>query len=110
MGTVEMTTTAAPPLEIVEENGSPTLRADGAISLDGTVVGTMVHGILDDDAVRASVLGELRRRRGWSRPVPGTSTRASRAAEYDRLADAIEANVDARVLWHLAKLDRRRAG
>ena len=37
---------------------------DGAINRDGTVVGTMLHGIFENDALRAALLGALRRRKG----------------------------------------------
>jgi len=104
MGDVAPTTTAPQPFEIVAQNGAPAARGDGALSLDGAVVGTMLHGLLDNDPVRSSLLAELRRRRGLDAAPAATSTRAARLTEYDRLADAIDAHLDRAALWHLARL------
>jgi adenosylcobyric acid synthase len=69
---------------------------DGATSDDGWVVGTHVHGLLDDAAVRRPLLQAVAARRGrvWSPgpPVPGVD------AELDRLADAVSAALDMNVL------------
>ncbi len=67
------------------------VRADGALSEQGSVLGSMVHGLFEDDGLRHALLAELRRERGLSAQV-GTPTR--REVEYDRLAQAIEAHVD----------------
>ena len=67
---------------------------DGAVHQDGTVVGTMLHGIFDNDAVRAALLGYLR----------GADTTSSyamhelRAGEYDRLAEHLRSCLDMRAL------------
>ena len=56
-------------------------------------IGTMLHGIFENDALRAALVEALRARKGLAareatRPV------ASREAEYDRLAAAVAASVD----------------
>ena len=69
---------------------------DGATSDDGWVVGTHVHGVLDDAAVRRPLLRAVAERRGrhWSPgpPVAGVE------AELDRLADAVSAALDMNAL------------
>jgi adenosylcobyric acid synthase len=50
-------------------NGAPVTVTDGAVSPDGTVVGTLLHGLFENPAVTASLLDHLRRRRGL--PTPG---------------------------------------
>jgi adenosylcobyric acid synthase len=69
---------------------------DGATSEDGWVVGTHVHGLLDDAAVRRPLLAAVAARRGrpWSPgpPVPGVE------AELDRLGDAVSAALDMNLL------------
>jgi adenosylcobyric acid synthase len=67
------------------------LRDDGAISENGAVVGTMVHGLLEHDALRHALLEQLRAQRGLSGE---TGVSWDREAEYDRLAGAIEAHCD----------------
>ncbi len=69
----------------------------------GTVVGTMLHGILENDALRGAFLGGLRRRKGLT---AGSETQqvASREAEYDRLAAAVTASVDLTALRKIVGL------
>ena len=63
----------------------------------------MLHGIFENDALRAALLSALRSRKGLAareetRPV------ASREAEYDRLAAAVAANIDLPMLRKVARL------
>jgi adenosylcobyric acid synthase len=103
MGDAVADTTAAAPFEIVARNGDPMAARDGAIAAGGAVVGTMIHGLLDNDAVRASLVASLRARRGLAAPPPTESTASARAREYDRLADAIEAHLDVDLQRRLAR-------
>ncbi|MGZ6212314.1 MAG: cobyric acid synthase, partial [Candidatus Binataceae bacterium] len=103
MGNVERTAGSSAPFRIVSRNGAPTDTLDGAINRDGSVAGTMLHGIFENDALRAAFLGALRRRKGLAahgetRPV------ASREAEYDRLASAVADGVDLPMLRKIAGL------
>jgi len=103
MGNVERVAGTAAPFRIVERNGVLVDALDGAINRGGTVVGTMLHGIFENDPLRAALLGALRQRKGLSahsetRPV------ASREAEYDRLAAAVAASVDLPMLRKIAGL------
>jgi adenosylcobyric acid synthase len=99
MGEVERTG-GAPALRLVARNGAGCDREDGAVSADGAVVGTLVHGLLEDDAVRAALLARLRARRGLAAPAgPGVPRREE---EYDRLADALAVHLDWDLLCALA--------
>ncbi len=62
---------------------------DGAVSPDGRVAGTYLHGLLHNDGWRAALLAELGRTAAWS-----ASSGARREAAFDRLADVVEAHVD----------------
>jgi adenosylcobyric acid synthase len=72
---------------------SPRGEADGAVSADGRVTGTYLHGLFANDALRGAVLRALARRGGrapdprWGQPRPA-------AARYDRLADVVADTVD----------------
>jgi adenosylcobyric acid synthase len=74
---------------------------DGATSDDGWVVGTHVHGLLDDAAVRRPLLAAVAARRGraWvpGPPIPGVD------AELDRLADAVSAALDMNLLHRIVE-------
>jgi adenosylcobyric acid synthase len=65
---------------------------DGALTADGVVAGTYVHGVWEEPGARYALLRELARRRGfdWS-PHP-----AQVADPYDRLSAAIGATLDLR--------------
>jgi adenosylcobyric acid synthase len=58
------------------------------------VLGTNLHGILDADAFRRSLLGAVARHRGrrWSSST--ASFAAARELQIDRLADLVEAHLD----------------
>ena len=49
MGNVERTAGSSAPFRIVSRNGAPADTLDGAINRDGSVAGTMLHGIFEND-------------------------------------------------------------
>lgn len=65
---------------------------DGLASLDGWIVRTYVHGLFQNDVLRRTILSNVARRRGLELSAKKTSF--SQAAEYDKLADLVRANVD----------------
>jgi adenosylcobyric acid synthase len=71
---------------------------DGAVSPDGRVAGTYVHGLFDDARFCRALVGELRRRRGLP-PLAEEAWRSQRAhwaARYERLAGWLAAHCDLR--------------
>ena len=60
----------------------------------GRLLGTTLHGVLEADGFRRSFLEMIaaRRNRRWA--AAGVSFAAARQAQWDRLADALEAHVD----------------
>ncbi len=97
MGTVEQTRPSPFPFTIAERNAEPCALQDGAI--DGVVIGTMIHGVLNNDSVRASLLSGLRRRRALSPPV--ATAFPPKPNEYDRLAAVVREALVADVLTPL---------
>lgn len=65
---------------------------DGATNAGGNVIGTLLHGLLDNVAVRSSLLGRLRARRGLVAPV--TVATPTHTQEYDRLAAVVARALD----------------
>jgi hypothetical protein len=54
---------------------------DGAISVDGLILGTYMHGFFDSSPLRAAILTNLARRKGiaprdWGRAPPTTRSTA----------------------------------
>ncbi|MBL8442663.1 MAG: cobyric acid synthase [Zoogloeaceae bacterium] len=73
-------------------------RADGAMSVDGQVAGSYVHGLLDHPEALSAIL----RWAGVSDPLEQDLAQR-RQADLDRLADAITEHVDLERLLHAAR-------
>jgi adenosylcobyric acid synthase len=71
-------------------------------------LGTGLHGLFEEDGFRATFLTEIGRRRGKTFVPAGVSFRAAREAQFDRLADLIEAHVDMTMLEKLIEEGARR--
>ena len=72
-------------------------RSDGAVSPDGRVMGSYVHGLLADPAQRAALLARLGVAGG------GSDYRASVDAALDEIAEALETHLDIDGLIALAQ-------
>lgn len=70
--------------------------ADGAMSADGQILGTYLHGVFDEPAALASLLCWA----GVSDAV-ALDVHALREASLERLADAVEAHLDVQTLKEL---------
>ena len=71
-------------------------NTDGAISEDGRVWGTYIHGVFDQPGFRRHWLNQLRRRKGLD-PLPvalSENTNRKLAAAMDRWADHLERHLD----------------
>ncbi|MET0330144.1 MAG: cobyric acid synthase [Dyella sp.] len=71
-------------------------RSDGALSADGQVLGSYLHGLFDTPAALAALL----RWAGLTNAAP-LDLDALREASLDRLADAVQAHLDTARLAHL---------
>jgi adenosylcobyric acid synthase len=60
----------------------------------GSVLGTALHGLLEHDGLRADLLSEVAVRRGKRFVPAGVSFAVARDAQFDRLADLLEAHLD----------------
>jgi adenosylcobyric acid synthase len=77
---------------------------DGAVEPnESRFLGTTLHGLFEQDGLRAAFLTEIGRRRGKTFVPAGVSFPAARRAQFDRLADLIEHNVDMAALDALIK-------
>ncbi len=101
MGRTEPIGSARSAFTIVSENGKPCVREDGAIAESGRVAGTMIHGVLDNAALRTALIASLARRRGIAASI-NRDPIAERGAEYDRLASAVAENADIGAIARIA--------
>jgi len=88
MGDTQFLADAEPFGQICKRNGQEANLEDGAISPDERVWGTYLHGIFENEGFRREWLRSL----GWRGSE--SSLADLRKAEYDRLADVVEVNVD----------------
>ena len=70
------------------------------------VTGVYVHGLFENDALRASLLTSLRRKKRLPPPVR-TRVIPSRADEYDRLETAFRSSIDVAQLFAILDSSRR---
>jgi adenosylcobyric acid synthase len=93
MGRIEKDAGAGAAFQLLSRNGEAVSLPDGAVSGSGAVVGTMIHGILDNPLVRASLLQSLRQRRGLP-PLAVPDAAPARPDDFDRLAATLRAHID----------------
>lgn len=89
----------APVVGITERLGQPAEGADGAISGDGLVFGTYMHGLFARDGFRRGLLRWLAERKGVVLPEAGAGIDKER--EYDRLAAVVRASLDMELVYQL---------
>jgi cobyric acid synthase CobQ len=97
MGDTEVLGAISPALRL--RRGSDNEVVDGCIDERGTVLGTYVHGLFDNESVRASVIAFLSRRKGLGTHLAASSF--DRQAEYDRLANVVRRSLDLRAIHEL---------
>jgi adenosylcobyric acid synthase len=92
---------AEPVLRLARRSGQDCDVADGAASVDGWVAGVYVHGLLENDRLRAALLANVAARRGlpFTPAVP-----LDREAEYDRLAAVLRDALDVAAVERIAGL------
>lgn len=102
MGRTEfMEDTAEQPFVITSRSGEKMSAADGAVSADGLVLGTYIHGIFDNDAFRRALLNAIRAKKGLEPLASATNAYAQKQRSYDRLADTVRKNLNIDLLKKL---------
>jgi adenosylcobyric acid synthase len=86
----------ARPLLRVERRGEERSHEDGALSADGRVFGTYLHGIFDNDAFRRALLDLYR-----EPAAAGPSFAARKEEGYDRLAALLRECLDVAALYRI---------
>jgi adenosylcobyric acid synthase len=102
MGATSCGPLARPLFTLARHGGFGETVEDGAVSADGRVWGTYLHGLFDDAALRHALLDTLRARRGLAPAV--RSAAPDLDAELDRLADHLAAHLDLARIWALLGL------
>ncbi len=74
---------------IVNRSGEDVEVLDGAVTRDGRVFGTYLHGLFDNDSFRAALLNRIRRKKGLAEREPSVQD-----DPFDKLAAHLEQNLD----------------
>ncbi len=102
MGETRRGPLARPLFAVARFGGFGETLEDGAVSGDGRVWGTYLHGLFEVAAVRHALLDNLRRHRGLAPLTRPAGVRLD--SELDRLADHLAAHLDLRSIWTLLDL------
>jgi len=93
------------PMFVVEDKDGRT-HEDGAVSPDGRVWGTYIHGVFDSDDFRAAILAGIGGGTGRGADSVGSVNFATMKDEaLDRLAEHVEAGIDMEAVMSLIGLD-----
>ncbi|MSQ15898.1 MAG: cobyric acid synthase [Dehalococcoidia bacterium] len=92
----------APAFLINQRGGSSAQDYDGAVSGDGTVIGTYIHGLFHNKELFDSLLGSIARRKG----VVINSSNGEQQDQYDKLADLVRNSLDMAKLNQIIGLQR----
>ena len=95
----------SPLLRIVRRSGREVSLLDGAISHDGLVFGTYLHGIFENDRLRRRFINWLRSRSGLTpveAPIP--CARLERERAYDKLASCLRQSLDMEAIYRLIQV------
>lgn len=88
MGRTTLGVSAKPFLKLTERLGEPVQGQDGAVSGDGRVFGTYLHGIFDNLWFTRALINAVRGEKGIGTLETGQADfKAFKEQEYDRLAD-----------------------
>ncbi len=97
-----------PLLRITERGGKEVNVADGAVSEDGRVAGTYLHGIFDNDQFRRRLIKHLMKEKGTVHTDDDAqlSSQAFKEQAYDRLADVVQENLSLEPIYRAMGLER----
>ena len=101
MGRTEFLEPVNPAFTIASRSGQTVQAADGAVSANGMVMGTYLHGIFDNDGYRLAVLNALRVRKGLAVVEAVTAAKDRKEASYDRLAKTVRESLNMNLLYSI---------
>ncbi len=98
MGRTVFTAPVRHPFHLTRQGENAVNIWDGALSEDGRIFGTYLHGVFDHDGFRRQFLNVLRLHRGL-RPLPVQRNRhLEKERAYDRLAETVRKSLDMKKL------------
>ncbi|KHE92181.1 Cobyric acid synthase [Candidatus Brocadiaceae bacterium S225] len=103
MGETELLNGTAPFLKITERSDKEVGIDDGAVSDDGNVIGTYLHGIFDNDEFRLGLINHLRESKGLPTMPAEEMNIVEKEREYDKLADWFREHINMDLIYGVIK-------
>lgn len=100
MGETELAAQSAAALSLEKEGLSV---ADGAVSPDGLVFGTYLHGLFDSDSFTRAVVNGLRQRKGLAPLDVALDYAAYKSSQFDILADGMRKHIDIERIYQIMR-------
>lgn len=113
MGKTRFTAEVKHPFQIrlirqIKAEGDPhAYHPDGAISEDGKLWGTYIHGILHNDDFRRSWLNQLRLAKGWEAIAGSLKFQERREVAFERLAQHVRNHLDLTKIYEMIPVRKR---
>ncbi|MFA5374445.1 MAG: cobyric acid synthase [Dehalococcoidia bacterium] len=96
----------SPAFRIISRGERRSNHIDGAVSDDGNIAGTYIHGLFENESIRRCLLSNLRKAKGAdceTRPLA-----LSKDSEYDKLAALVRGSLDMNMVYKIAGLKRKK--
>ncbi|AYN29221.1 MULTISPECIES: cobyric acid synthase [Buttiauxella] len=100
MGETQLTSDCRPAL-LLQKNGESI--ADGAVSDDGLVFGTYLHGLFDSNTFTRAVVNGLRARKGLAALTSTVDYASYKSQQFDILAAAMRQNIDIEKVYQVMR-------
>jgi adenosylcobyric acid synthase len=96
----------SPMFKIIQRGDRRASHQDGAVSDDGNIIGTYIHGLFENESVRCCLLSNLRRKKGVGNKTQPMAL--SKDSEYDKLAALVRGNLDMDMIYKITGLKRKK--
>jgi len=108
MGRTRLAGKVKPAFRIFKRSNQPVEIEDGAVSEDGLVFGTYIHGLFDNDQFRRNFVNFLRQRKGLPALSGENIGSAQRFKEeqFDKLAQLVRENLDLEAVYGIISLQK----
>ncbi|GAX59548.1 cobyric acid synthase CobQ [Candidatus Scalindua japonica] len=103
MGETELLNGTSPFLKIIERSDKEVCMNDGAVSNDGNIIGTYLHGIFDNVEFRFQLINHLRTNKDLSPISPEELSTDDKEKQYDKLADLVRKHIDMDLIYKIIK-------
>lgn len=105
MGVCKYGENAKPLFKIVDKNGEEVSIEDGAMSSEGNVLGTYIHGVFDGVDFREYIINKIRVKKGME-TKKSMEYENLRERELDRLADIVRQSMDINKIYEIMGIER----